>query len=187
MDNLTQESLLPLNKSTYTCDEFKLILTQFHLKIKALITEASEIKSIDSLWYTKTSLCMEHFVFKYEENFKLGETIYTLLSSHSSLNPVSSLSEKHRIPLLIRSKFLWWYMSYNTIFHNDTSRTFSYRDVVSLIIDGMTDKWNSFGGFWLLQNHLEGLNVEWREHQDVKSKNDLYNYWMKKLLEMGYS
>lgn len=187
MDNLTQESLLPLNKSTYTCDEFKLILAQFHLKIKELITEISETRSNGNSWYSKSSLCLKYFAFTYEENFKLSETIYNLLSSHSSTNPDQYPLENYRIPLLIRSKFLWWYMSYNTVFHSDTSRTFSYREVVSLIIDGMTDKWNSYGGFWLLQNHLEGLNVDWREHYDVKSKKDLYDYWMKELQEKGYS
>ena len=187
MDNLTQESLLPLNKSTYTCDEFKLILTQFHLKIKELITEISQIQNNGVLWYTKLSLCLKYFAFTYEEDFKFSETIYTLLSSHSSTHPDQYPLENHRIPLLIRSKFSLWYMSYSKAFHSDTSHTFSYREVVSLIIDSMTDKWNSYGGFWLLQNHLEGLNVDWREHYDVKSEKNLYDCWMKKLQEKGYS
>lgn len=177
-----QESLLPLDKLTYSHEEYEVIVTQLYLKIKELISIASTTNN-NTRWYAKKSLLIRHFVFEYKDQYKFSEIVHILLTSNLPINNlISKISATYRIPLLLRSTFLYSKMSYSVVSHNDTSDTLSYREVVSSIISGMTDKWNKYGGLWLLQNQLMDLNVELKEPQDVDCNNDMYDCWMKKLL-----
>lgn len=182
MDNSTQESLLPLNKASYSYEEYEIIVTQLYLKIKELIDTVSVPQNNGVLWYTERSLLMKNFVFECNDQYEFSEKIHLLLTSNLPISDlILKISASYRIPLLLRSTFLCSEMSYSVVCQNGISNTFSYREVVSLIISGMTDKWNKYGGLWLLQSQLTDLNVELKEYWDVNCKDNLYDLWMKKL------